>query len=362
TNKQYFGWLVDLLGQDARVRDCYKVFLNPTLRRQPDGTLVFLLMNGVRETFQRLPSNPAIELIERILESRGEPHTVLELVDELRRRPELDVSADQIRSYIEKLMLIGLLRLTTGIPAQELDWNRALRHLLGDLDHTPAVRALELLRQLERQTASFARASSKERAQLLQEVADGLTLFCKETDATSDIRNPIYEDATSSSGEATIRRTAGCQSLEHELARYVELTSRLSPLRGEMATMRHFFETHYGDDSSRVPLLTFYEDYYREHFKAHLKREAQGHKPGQVLEDGYDMSNPFGLGIVSRMLKAHGRLVRFLGQRFHESSKDLAIEFSDLEEIMRDVPPCVRSCESSVMFFGELGARPEPGH
>ncbi|MCG8459412.1 MAG: lantibiotic dehydratase family protein, partial [Holophagales bacterium] len=357
----FFGLLLDLLAQDAEVRDHLLVFSNPTLRRQQDGTLVFLLMNGVRETFQRLPSNPALELIQEVLEAGDGPRTVLQLIEELDRRPELSVPIDQIRTYVEKLMLIGFLRLTTGIPAQEVRWDLALEELLDGIDHQPSRNAIQLVRRLRRLTEEFARATGQDRVKLLQQMDDSFDTFREQVGDVASVRTAVYEDATSSSAGATLRRSAPCRALERELGRYVELTSRLSPHRGDLANMRHFFETHYGSGAPNVPLLTFYEDYYREHYKAHLQREAEGRRPGEILEDGYDMSNPFGLDLVDRINAAHGRLVRFLGQRYGDSPEDLTIDFTDLEQIVEDVPAGVRSCDASVMFFGELGAREELG-
>ncbi|HSN88129.1 MAG TPA: lantibiotic dehydratase, partial [Thermoanaerobaculia bacterium] len=116
-------------------------------------------------------------------------------------------------------------------------------------------------------------------------------------------------------------------------------------LLGEQANMRHFFTEHYGSD--RVPLLRFYEDYYREHLQVHLERQEQlwGPPSGDADEERDTetlarLSNPFRLELVDKLNAArHG-----LGKRIRElwraapSAEEIVLERRDLEELAAGIP------------------------
>jgi hypothetical protein len=147
-------------------------------------------------------------------------------------------------------------------------------------------------------------------------------------------------------------------------AEWVRLTSRVAWPRGEQASMRHFFDTYYpAGGPRRVPLLVFYEDFYREHFKGHVEKE--GKIRGGVQDDelkGYDIGNPFGLDFVKRLSEARdavGELVRERWQAAPEAD-EISLGAGDVAEALREVENTSGVCRS-MGSFACLAPAGEPG-
>lgn len=351
-NKAFYAVLCGHLTQDPEVRRHFFVRLNPTLVREGEETLVFLTAVRGREVFQRLRTNPAVELIAGILSTGGAPPTLGGLLRELEERPEIEAPAEALEAYAGRLLEIGFLRLSTGIPAQELDWDLSLGRLLAGIDSGRARRAAGLLEELRRLAGLFASASLSERAGLLDRLEAAFEAWRTAEEVPLRVRNPVFEDATAEA-TALLPRSPGLAALERDLAELVELTSRITLLRRDRATMRHFFDTRYGG-AGEVPLLRFYEDYYREHYKAHLEREArERRREPQDPGDPYDLANPFGLDRVARILEARRKLALRIAERW-AAGGDVDLTSADLAEIVRDVEPLPAPAGWSVTFYGEL--------
>ena len=88
------------------------------------------------------------------------------------------------------------------------------------------------------------------------------------------IELPFYEDATSDC-EVYINESSEFYKIEKNLIKFIEITKRIAYPRIEHINMRHFFDTYYKGNKIEIPLLQFYEDYYREHYKDHLEKEQK---------------------------------------------------------------------------------------
>lgn len=354
-NKAIFGMVVGALAKSGSVWPQMRVCLNPTLRKATPQSYSFLRVEGRRETIQRLPLNPALEAVTALLADAREKRTASELVHHLATACGLEDSPEEALEYIKRLVEIGFLHLTTSIPSQAADWDVSLCQLLSSSRGEPAARAISLLQKLRELSTGYADSSLADRASMLQAMDAHLDDFSRASGRQERLPYPLFEDATSNAA-ASLRRTQGIRQLERELSRYVQATSRLSPLRCELATMRCFFEVHYGPATNEVPMLTFFEDYYREYYRAHLERE----KRGDSAADGYDALNPFGSDLVRRMIEAHARLMSLLRARWWGESSE-AIEIDEIEAAVRDVPPWSHRGGWSVALFGELHADDDSG-
>jgi hypothetical protein len=353
-NKGFSEILVSHLLQDPAVRRHLLVELNPTIVREGEEgaeTLVFLSSLKGRETFQRLRPNPVVELI---VEKLGARRTLGGLIEDLAQ--EVDAPAEDLQVYVDRLVEIGFLRLTTGIPSQELDWDHALRSLLAGIDADGARQSAALLTDLRDITEAYARAPLGERPMLLDRLETRYRAFKEEHKIRMIVRAPLFEDATA---EASVRlhRSPGILQIERDLREYVELTSRITFLRRDLAAMRHFFDTRYGSSFEAVPVLRFYEDYYREHYKEHLEREGRMRQgEAQESSDPYDLSNPFDLDLVTRLLDARRRLATLIAERWTPAGEDGDIDLTaeDLREALRGVEPIPSSAGWSVTVYGDL--------
>jgi len=377
-NKSLLAILLEHLTRRPGVREHLPVELNPTLGEE-EGRWLFLSANHGVEVFQRLDKNPVIELLRRRLE--GVSHIPLgTLARELLTNAEIDATEEEATAYVDRLLEIGLFRFRLGIREQEVDWDLPLRQILAAIEDHHALLICQFLEQLRDDMEACAEAPTEERRGLIENASKRMRFVFEEIGArlqTSAEMPPFYEDAA---GQASLEIPAA--GITQPIAEYVGLTARLSWLHGEQASIRHFFDTCYGDPQP-VPLLRFYEDFYRQHFKAHLERqrhpggaaaggeeiteepEADGEGP-ETADDGetYDLQNPFRLALIEAIKKAH----EGLGERIRElwrgdlEAEEITLEKGDLEVLLSDIPAHPEPCRS-VSLFGQYlpGFAPDGG-
>ena len=352
-NKRLADLLLTHLKTRPAVRNRLHVELNPTLHREEDR-LVFLTTTKGREVFQRLSLNAVLELVCTLLyETPGIPRT--RLIETLIKHPEVEASQEEATAYLDKLIEVGLLRFRTGLGEQEADWDIPLREILEPIDDEHARLAVSLLAQLRQYVEAFADAEVSERAALLKAMNTALeeTLETMGLEIRPSQAPSLYEDATAPSMVEIPR--SHFTLIEESLRTFVSTTIRLAWTRTEQATMRHFFDTYYRDSAQRVPLLQFYEDYYREHFKGHLEKRNKGQQQDQ--EEEYDIGNPFKLDFIQTIQEANSRLTNLVAQCWQENptAEEITLTPDDIEEILKDVPPPADTCRS-VSFFAQLVA------
>ncbi len=367
-NKAIYAQLLGHLLSRPEIRHNLHVELNPTLQLE-EGKWVFLAAVDNREVFQRLPPNPVLDLVRQLFDDR--PHLPLAaLIDELRTNPEVEASRDEAIAFLDRLLEIGFLRFRVGIREQEVNWDRPLRKILESVDDEHAALVCGFLEDLRTQIETYAAADLDRRRQILTTLGERIVGLFDELEAKvkpwSEMP-PFYED-TGGAASLELSDAQLDSRLADELADYVRLTSRIAWPRTEQAAMRHFFDTFYGSDHGPVPLLRFYEDYYREHFKAHLERQQRGPgaqqpaepKEGEVADEegdespaeSYDVSNPFQLELVEAIQEASKGLGGRLRELWRESPEatEITLERDDLEEVLAPVPEGRTPCRS-VSFF-----------
>lgn len=364
-NKTLYAFILRALPANDVIRKHLPLELNPTLDVESGGQdrrWVFLGARGQQEVFQRLPMNPVVALLIDEVRARG-PVPWRGLVDRLCNHPDIEASEDEGAAYVDRLVRVGLFRYRLGIGEQEADWDYPLRDLLRPIEDPLAIWLVDFLGNLRQSAEAYERAPDPTRRRRHLDAANGLVkdLF-ERLEKKIGSQGPFYEDA---GGEASLRLSLG--PLEESLKEYVELSSRLAWPRSEQANMRHFFTEFYGDNGPPVPLLRFYEDYYREHFKAHLERQKQGPpaKPqGQEPRDQkqepdggsadtspepYNAQNPFDLDFIDQLNQGHKLLTGCIQERWRDNldAEEIVLSRDDLAAAVEHLP---------LLEHGESGA------
>jgi hypothetical protein len=356
-NKALYGFLMEHLKRRPAVRRRLPLELNPTL--QEDGPrLLFLTAIGGREVFQRLDRNAVVDLVASVVGERTGA-TLDDLVAALATDDRIEAEEPGVRAYVDRLVSLGFLRFRPGIREQDPDWDLPLRTLLESIEDEHAALVAVLLSDLRAATERYATAEVKERARLLEQVRGRITEALGAMDARTPLgrKPPFYEDA---SAEARLDLAVDLDRSQafRDLTEYTSLTLCAAWPRGEQATMRHFFDTFYGPDHDGIPLLRFYEDFYREHFKAHLERERRGRRPPAPEEnqdedkaEDYNLANPFGLELIKSIHAAQARVRQLVERRCREAltAEAISVSAAELAEAL-DLPPRPAACRSLSLF------------
>lgn len=373
-NKSIYARLLGQILPQPGIRKHLCVELNPTLERdvtkesssgQPPW--VFLSAQGPSEVFHRL-AHPVVDLIQQWLGEHG-PRPLGELLEALAGHADIDASPDQAEAFVEQLLKIGLLRFRLGIREQEVHWDAPLRQLMEGIDDPMARGVQRFLVDLRTLVEGYETADLEQRRDKLVKGHALLRSFFDEIGAPppGPSFEVFYEDA---GGNATLRLDAG--PLEDSLVDYIRWTSRLAWPRGEQANMRSFFDRFYDDAEPRIPLLRFYEDYFREHFKEHL---AQGQRPptadprgdGNADGDGkaddgveevppYDPSNPFDLDYVRQLDGAVKGMNELLQERWMDDPEAdvIHLDGDDFRQVLGHLPESNEPVRSATLFVQYL--------
>ncbi|HYR12215.1 MAG TPA: lantibiotic dehydratase, partial [Longimicrobium sp.] len=330
-NKFLYGLFFDHLKTRPAVRHALQVERNPTLRSE-GGRLVFLTAIEGREVFQRLGDNEVLQLIASRFSDGGAP-TLGDLIRALSSDPEIDATFEEAEAYLDKLIEIGFLRFHTGIREQDADWDLPFRALLDGIDDDHARQTSAVLATLRERIEAYTDAGVDERERIIAQVHEQIEQALESMEISGRLRKdmPFYEDATSAAS-AEMALTPGVRRSLAGFEAWVRATARLAWPRSEQATMRHFFDDYYGRNGGAeqgVPLLKFYEDFYREHFKAHVEKEGKMRGGGpRDPKDTYDVGNPFGLGSIKELTAARQRLTEVFRKAWAEAQDAETIDIS----------------------------------
>ncbi len=309
-NKRLLSLIWAQLKEWPTARMTLVVELNPAIVRS-DHSLRFVSSANGRDVFQSLDVNDAIDVIIAILHA-DVSLPLGRLAERLHANERIDATEAEVRSYLDRLLDIGLLRFRTGIAEHDADWDIPFVRLLDGIADARAAQAATVLRGLRRQTTEYAVAPVDVRARLADEMRESVALMCAEWEVSGDaVRElPFYEDATANAAVHIVDGDENATALKR-IREWLELLLPIAPSRDQQAAMRHFFDRRYSAATSEVPLLEFYESFYREHFKAHLEHQhiAERHSRGEA-EAGYDLHQPFKLEYVARLIAARSELKR----------------------------------------------------
>jgi hypothetical protein len=365
-NKRIFAVVREELLADPETRAHLPVELNPTLH--PEGEQWrFLAAAGEHEIFQRVPRGPVLDLFATLLDGRALP--LGELERRLGASGRVDATADEVAAYAARLLEIGFLRFSLGIGEQEADWDRPLGRLLAAVPGELAVFTRRLLERLRAGRDELEGAGVERRRALIGETTAVMRETFPRLFERASLRTdvPFYEDAGSDAALDLPRD--GYRAAMEELGEWVRLTSRLAWPRHDQATMRLFFDRRY--DGAPVPLLRFYEDYYREHLKGHLEQviavrrdvrapAAGGDEPEDetagAAPERPDVLNPFGLEMIERIRAANDGLESLVRARWVAApdAPELILTAADVAAAVAGVPEPAWPCHSVSAFVQTL--------
>ncbi|MBV9772754.1 MAG: lantibiotic dehydratase [Gemmatimonadetes bacterium] len=363
-NKTLLASLASHFQRHPPTRRRLQVERNPTLMEEGDR-LVFLAVRQGREVFQRVDRNPVLDLTAGVVAERG-PVRYADLVEALLGHPDLEASEEEVTAYLDRLLDAGFLRFRFGIREQDVDWDLRLREFLEETDDEQARAAAEALAGLRALAGRYGSASARERPALLEEsratVQGMMQALGGRTPQRGPAVLPFFEDV-GGEGEAYVPASPELRGVEESLASLLDATRRLAYPRADQATMRHFFDTHYGGARGEVPVLRFYEDFHREHLKEHLARQLQAEKGATEGLEGYDFENPLGLEFVDGIERAKRALRAMMATRWREApdAEEIDLRTEEIAEAIGEVPQ-VPSRGVSLEAFVELIPRRGPGH
>jgi hypothetical protein len=233
------------------------------------------------------------------------------------------------------------------VPEQEVNWDKASAKCSSRDDDSAVV--IDLLRYLRQEVDDAQQADAERRASIFDRMR------AKVGQVTTSLVLPalprgdalVYEDA-SSDGRIDVLVDRSLERALEVLTAVIGLTLRVAYPRGAMATMRHFFETHYTDREA-VPLLAFYEDFYREHLRDHIAKEQMS-RTGTAAE-GYNLMNPFGLEFINSIHRAQGAMTAVFSTAWSQSptADEVMIKSDDLRNAAQDIAG-VAGCRSASAF------------
>lgn len=338
-NKRVASPLWEALISCPAIREQLRVRTNSTLASE-HGALRYLSGKAGTETFSRLKESPAVGLVLQACASADAP-SFGSLRDTLLAHPALDSSREATEAFLAKLLDIGLLVFERVIPEQDPDWDLALVAFLLPFQEPVAQTVVEALGDARKLATDYAVASAEDRASLTEQLRARLDecLGALGVGPLLPDTLPLYEDATASL-HAVIRRGEGVERALEALRSLLSTTARLAAPRDEQATMRAFFDQFYGATRGSVPLLTFYEDYYREHYKdrkARMRRNGRGPHAGTAPED----YNPFDLQDITTRREGLARVRSVIEMRIAQSPHADRIDLSaeDIALALQNVAP-----------------------
>jgi hypothetical protein len=339
------------------VRKCLPVTLNPTITAHKEHFEFLALVRG-REVFQRLKRTPVIELALEILKCNSRS-TFADLTRCIAAHPDVQCDIAEAERFALQMLETGVIRLQLGVQQQEVDWDYTVCSIIRDCDDPAARTVVALLKGLRETLDRSQTTSLLEWSDLVERATALLSTSLNSLGFQGDLGVPFRDDSTANA-VAVMKMDSGFAQLQQDICRLVELTSVIAWPRVRQASMRHFFDQTYPDGQSGVPLLKFYEDYYRGHFKAHLAKEQRAAAiPGSGPVDGYRIENPFGLAFVDTVLDAETAITNLIANRCREDplSEEVRIEFEEIASITGVVPrPALRPL--SVALIGVVTGDP----
>ena len=357
-SKAVYAVLWPHLKEVSAVRNSLIVRVNPTLRRDGES-LDFLAVHGNKETFRRVEDTPAISTAIDIV-SRDDYLKYGALTKAL-SAAGANGSLSLTTTFADELVKLGLLQLETVVPENVPDWDSHLVAFLETISDVVADSAAHMLRDVRRLAKAYESAPSEVRSTIGPAISERLRMGCESLglDAKRLTQQPIFEDVTARA-KVRIRCNAAAGVLA-DLKEFLCLVRPVAYFRQEIATMRRFFDIHYGTATTAVALLRFYEDYARAHFKELLAARLGHRAPGRVRNDK-DLVNPYALHHVEALRAAQRRLACAVGAAWAADTRDseeVRLTRGDLLGALAGVDAsCNDSCSVAVFvqFCGSAAA------
>jgi hypothetical protein len=236
-----------------------KIRINSTLEK---GDLEYRFLVNVQniESFQRVEVQPILELFESyFIDNDG--FFIFELINKIGE--EVEAETADLLDFVQELVKIGFLQVDFGFHGNMENWLGKVRNFV---EQTPVFDAadVEFFVDLERQLVDFQSAKIWERISILENTHGEIQAFLEKYGFNENLteilslEQLIYEDVIRS--EIPSFEAKGIEKLVFSLH---ELLEKINFIQGkERLQIAHFFNKFY-DDNAIVPLLDFYENYYK---------------------------------------------------------------------------------------------------
>jgi hypothetical protein len=337
-NNFLYSYLKILLCQNPHIYRHFLIRPNPTIKKGDDHYL-FLTNNDNIEAFQRIPENPVLEVFQYLTSQETEGISLHRLIQEILENEYIDAPAEELEGYILQLIEYGFLEYNIGVSGIDPDWDIKLGKVLGDINRTqPGIPLLgELLETLEniRTLANrYGQTPCGQRNSILEEAFQQFRAICmklheaaglpederktpeelqqalkekQKQDEENKEKNKKEDNEPGTAEEEEVFKHRSNTSFhfkpeqmfyedttvdvsphidESRLQEYIEslhellrLSRHYEGMSDEREKMRYFFANRCGESAS-VPLMTFYEEFYRE-FK---KPEAELQKKREAIQ------------------------------------------------------------------------------
>ena len=353
-NKMLGGQLWRFVKSDRELRRRLHVELNPTLRSE-DGAHVFLFGLGEREVFQRLSRESALDTVVEFLRARSGDQLGV-IVRDLANEETIEATQEEVETFLDGLLALGLARFQNPVQAQEADWAPRLADALPPATNENADRLSTLLRYATEITREYRDAETEQRERLGEELRTRVesTLRLMPGGGQHFSLPLLYEDM-GVEGEVVLRDTPALRDATRRLRSFAARMLPIAFPRAAMMTMRHHFDNAFPEPDAAVPLLAYYEQFYREHFKEHLTKLARLRAGGldESLK-GYSFGNPFDVAAIKQVSEAHIGFTNAIRTAWAAESDahEIALSTVDLPAL-NDVPPASASLPASVSMFGQ---------
>jgi hypothetical protein len=284
-SRMLLDWMEYELCRLEDCRDQLPLRVNNTVR-QSDACVQFLSRgpNGSPHMFgaERFVRLPITEPLLAILKLASGSTTSGEVMIELGR---LGIPEDRLRTYLERLVEIGLLERSLGLPDQEPEYARAMSEALRHVTGERAATCTAALAEMTRIESAMAEASSVSRMAQMAELSQAVERFATAVDrpVPDDEAAPyFYENGVSTGVGASW--DAGLLEREGAMLGLIVQVLRLFDFSTieRLGLYRLFVETA-GTDGS-VDLLDFYHSFAKLGIRviSELMRGAGDHKAREV--------------------------------------------------------------------------------
>jgi hypothetical protein len=351
-NKMMLAYLMSVLYRSPSLVSHFNVAANPTLEVDGDAVRFLALVQG-KETFQTVDRIPVLDVILDHI-ALGSWRTLGSVIDGLATIDGIDCSRDEAAAFVHQLVDIGMIHVFLGIPQQEPDWDHTLALFLEGTGDEAAAGLEDALSVLRKSVECGDMANTAKWKSAMEAGTAALAAATSAQTSGPFSGMVVHQDATARA-TATLWRTRSLNQLEADLSRWVQIGVRLAAIRPVQATMREFFVRQYGDGGRcGVPLLRFFEDWYRCHYRDHMDH-VRAHQEGRPVPDGYRVENPLGVPFVDTFQEAFRSMNALIIKRLREKAEaeEVVVELEEIEELVDAASP-PHLLPQSVAMFGDL--------
>ena len=308
-NNFILDYLVGLIVENAGLREKLHLRINPT--KKEDGESISFLTNHYNvEVFQRIQLSKGLQTVLSFIPFDTKGIVYRELADFVQQEAG-DVSAAEIRNFIDELIGLGLLEFDMEISGMNPDWDRSLVSKLTEtFENDGLIKELCFgLQQIRRFATQLEVADVDDRERILEGAFSTLKSTClllhEAAGLPKEERDRILfpewrleigelkrkaEEARVEGQKSTFKRKLNTffyfrpeqvfyedtrivvhkffadedmREISKALFELIDYLRRIGGHSDEMLKMTSYFKGKYGKDSV-VDFIHFYEDYYRE--------------------------------------------------------------------------------------------------